>query len=142
MFLYTKQRTPILSSSSALYRSENGICSEEQISEVAPPMRRSEDVSGQRDIDQCPSIWPVTCLAEVVRSQTRVIWIVAVTFCVTLSAEAQQTDDLQRQLQRLEQRYEQTTRELQEQIAALQQQIQKRDETKQLKQKKREPFRR
>src|SRR5437899_1896143 len=79
----------------------------------------------------CPSMWPVTCLTEVVRSQTRVIWIVAVTFCLTLSAEAQQTDDLQRQLQRLEQRYEQTTRELQEQIAALQQQIQKRDETKQ-----------
>jgi len=80
MFLYTKQRTRFSVHRRLCIGAENGNLFGRTNSEVAPPMRRSEDVSGQRDIDQCPSIWPVTCLAEVVRSQTRVIWIRRVTF--------------------------------------------------------------
>ena len=48
-----------------------------------------------------------------------------------IPAHARQSDDLQQQLQQLVQQYEQTTRELRDRITALEQQIQKRQETTQ-----------
>jgi len=59
------------------------------------------------------------------------VWIFAVVFSVVLPAHAQETDALQKQLQQLKQHYEETTRELQERIAALEQQIMKLSEAKQ-----------
>src|SRR5262245_34540344 len=58
-------------------------------------------------------------------------WVVAVIFSAALPAQAQQADELQNQLQQLKQQYEQTTRELQERIAALEQQIKKENEPNQ-----------
>ena len=52
-------------------------------------------------------------------------WILAAVLSVVLSVHAQQTDDVQKQIQELKQQYEQTTRELQERIAALEQQLKK-----------------
>jgi len=49
---------------------------------------------------------------------------------VVLPAHGQQTDDVQKQIQQLKQQYEQTTRELQERIAALEQQLKKGGEAK------------
>jgi maltoporin len=46
-------------------------------------------------------------------------------------ATAQQTDEVQKQIQQLKQQYEQTTRELQERIAALEQQLKKENEARQ-----------
>ena len=46
-------------------------------------------------------------------------------------ATAQQTDEVQKQIQQLKQQYEQTTRELQERIAALEQQLKKENEGRQ-----------
>ena len=60
----------------------------------------------------------------------RIAWIVAAIFSAVLPAHAHQTDELQKQLQQLKQQYEQTTRELQELIAALEQQIKKESEAK------------
>src|SRR5215469_6187563 len=48
----------------------------------------------------------------------------AITVVLAMSASAQQTDDLQQQLQQLKQQYEQTTQDLQKRIANLEQQIQ------------------
>jgi hypothetical protein len=45
--------------------------------------------------------------------------ILALVLSVVWCAHAQQTDDVQKQIQQLKQQYEQTTRELQERIAAL-----------------------
>src|SRR5262249_21915336 len=60
----------------------------------------------------------------------KVVWILALVLSVVLSAQAQQTDDVQKQIEQLKQQYEQTTRELQERIAALEQQLKKEGEAK------------
>jgi maltoporin len=56
--------------------------------------------------------------------------ISAAVLSMVLSAHAQQNDDVQKQIQQLKQQYEQTTRELQERIAALEQQVSKEPATK------------
>jgi maltoporin len=61
----------------------------------------------------------------------RIAWTIAVIFSVMAPVHAQQTDELQKQLQQLKQQYEQTTRELQERIASLEQQIKKENEARQ-----------
>ena len=61
----------------------------------------------------------------------RFVWIFALAFSVVLPAHAQQTDELQKQLEQLKQQYEKTTRELQERIAVLEQQIKKENADKQ-----------
>src|SRR6266850_6307023 len=61
--------------------------------------------------------------------QRRFIGIIAMTAYFAIPAHARQNDDLQQQLQQLVQQYEQTTRELRDRITALEQQIQKRQET-------------
>src|SRR5215813_15290994 len=61
---------------------------------------------------------------------TKVIWILALLLSVVLSAQGQQTDDVQKQIEQLKKQYEQTTRELQERIAALEEQQKKERETK------------
>src|ERR1044072_367157 len=57
-------------------------------------------------------------------------WILVALLSVVLSVHAQQTDDVQKQIQQLKQQYEQTTRELQERIAALEQQLRKEAATR------------
>ena len=52
-------------------------------------------------------------------------------FLPVLSAPAQQTDQLEQELQQLRQQYEQTTHDLQQRIAALEQQIEKEKEARQ-----------
>ena len=61
----------------------------------------------------------------------QIAWVVAVIFSAVLPAQAQQADELQNQLQQLKQQYEQTTRELQDRIAALEQQIKNVNEANQ-----------
>src|SRR5215470_12329283 len=61
----------------------------------------------------------------------KLAWILAAVLSLVLSVHAQQTDDVQKQIQQLKQQYEQTTRELQERIAALEQQLKKESEAKQ-----------
>src|SRR6185369_906272 len=56
--------------------------------------------------------------------------IMSAVLSMVLSVHAQQNDDLQKQIQQLKQQYEQTTRELQERIAALEQQLKKEAATK------------
>jgi maltoporin len=56
--------------------------------------------------------------------------ILALVLSVVSCAHAQQTDDVQKQIQQLKQQYEQTTRELQERIVALEQQLKKESEAK------------
>jgi len=64
---------------------------------------------GQRRVD-----------ASSVRCIKGVTWMVAVIVSVVLSARAQQPDEqLQQELQQLKQQYEQTTHDLQQRIAAL-----------------------
>src|SRR5262245_12637211 len=60
----------------------------------------------------------------------KVIWILALVLFVVLPAHGQQTDDVQKQIQQLKQQYEQTTREFQERIAALEQQLKSEREAK------------
>src|SRR5258705_14008765 len=60
----------------------------------------------------------------------QLVWIFALVLYVVLPARGQQTDDVQKQIQQLKQQYEQTTRELQERIAALEQQLKKEGEAK------------
>lgn len=55
----------------------------------------------------------------------RLLLIAAVAVVVVLPAAAQQPDDLQKQLEQLKQQYEQTTREMQQRIAALEAQVEK-----------------
>src|SRR4030095_12762400 len=55
---------------------------------------------------------------------------VAAVLSLFLPVHAQQSDDVQKQIQQLKQQYEQTTRELQERIAALEQQLKKEASTK------------
>jgi len=61
----------------------------------------------------------------------RFVWIFALAFSVVSPVHAQQTDELQKQLEQLKQQYEKTTRELQERIAVLEQQIKKENADKQ-----------
>jgi Maltoporin (phage lambda and maltose receptor) len=56
------------------------------------------------------------------------VWIFALVVSVGLPTHAQQSDEVQKQIQQLKQQYEQTTRELQERIAALEQQVKKDNE--------------
>jgi maltoporin len=60
----------------------------------------------------------------------KISWILVLAFAMVLPAHAQQTDDMQKQIQQLKQQYEQTTRELLERIAALEQQQKKESETR------------
>src|SRR4030095_5978426 len=55
----------------------------------------------------------------------KLAWILAEVLSLVLSVHAQQTEDVQKQIQQLKQQYEQTTSELQEQIIALEQQLKK-----------------
>jgi maltoporin len=57
-------------------------------------------------------------------------WIFALVISVVLPTHAQQADEVQKQIQQLKQQYELTTRELQERITALEQQLKKENETK------------
>ena len=50
-------------------------------------------------------------------------FVLLLVLSVGFSAHGQQSDDVQKQVQQLKQQYEQTTRELQERIAALEQQL-------------------
>jgi len=61
----------------------------------------------------------------------RLAWIAALTLSAVLSAPAQQTDELQQELQQLKQQYEQTTHDLQQRIAFLEQRIEKEIGTRQ-----------
>src|SRR5262249_23979418 len=61
----------------------------------------------------------------------KLIASIMVTLLLALPAHAQQTDELQKQLQQLEQQYEQTTKDLRDRITALEQQIAKKQETTQ-----------
>ena len=76
----------------------------------------------------------VNCAYRVCRDShnvlTQLVWILALVLYVVLPAHGQQTDDVQKQIQQLKQQYEQTTRELQERIAALEQQLKKEGEAK------------
>ena len=56
--------------------------------------------------------------------------ILALVLSVVWCAHAQQTDDVQKQIQQLKEQYERTTRELQERIASLEQQQKKESESK------------
>src|SRR5258708_20877724 len=58
----------------------------------------------------------------------RVPWIVALVAAGGLPSPAQQPEDLQKQLQQLKQQYDATTRDLEQRIVALEQQIQKQKE--------------
>jgi maltoporin len=58
----------------------------------------------------------------------RTPWIVMLVAAGALRSAAQQPEDLQKQLQQLKQQYEATTRDLEQRIAALEQQIQKQKE--------------
>src|SRR5262245_43911086 len=62
---------------------------------------------------------------------TKVACIVALLLAVVWPGHAQQTDEVQKQIQQLKQQYEQTTRELQDRIAALEQQLKKESGTQQ-----------
>jgi maltoporin len=65
------------------------------------------------------------------RSELRlVVWIFAFVCSMVSTLHAQQTEELQKQLQQLKQQYEQTTLELQQRIAALEEQIKKENEAK------------
>jgi maltoporin len=56
--------------------------------------------------------------------------VLALVLSVVWCAHAQQTDDVQKQIQQLKEQYERTTRELQERIAVLEQQQKKESESK------------
>src|SRR5215510_15692069 len=81
--------------------------------------------STQRD-----HVVPTDQLSGLTPALNRVVWILALVLFVVLPAHGQQTEDVQKQIQQLKQQYEQTTRELQERIAALEQQLKKEEATK------------
>jgi maltoporin len=58
----------------------------------------------------------------------QLVLVFALLLAVVLPVHGQQTDEVQKQIQQLKQQYEQTTRELQERIAALEQQQKKESE--------------
>ncbi|HKE56827.1 MAG TPA: carbohydrate porin [Pyrinomonadaceae bacterium] len=60
----------------------------------------------------------------------KLAWILAAVLSLVLSVPAQQTDDVQKQIQQLKQQYEQTTRELLERITALEQQLKEQEAAK------------
>src|SRR4029450_11719004 len=60
----------------------------------------------------------------------RLASILAFVLSVVWCAHAQQTDDVQKQIQQLKEQYERTTRELQDRIAALEQQQKEESATK------------
>jgi len=61
---------------------------------------------------------------------SKLVAILALVLSVVWCAHAQQPDDVQKQIQQLKEQYERTTRELQERIAALEQQQKKPTESK------------
>jgi hypothetical protein len=61
----------------------------------------------QRD-DQIPA----HVRADLRLTLNKLAWILAAVLALNLSVHAQQTDDVQKQVQQLKQQYEQTTREL------------------------------
>src|SRR4029453_11887616 len=61
---------------------------------------------------------------------SKLVSILALVLSVVWCAHAQQSDDVQKQIQQLKEQYERTTRELQERIAALEQQQKKPSESK------------
>jgi flagellar capping protein FliD len=87
--------------------------------------RATASVRTQRD-DQVPA-HVRDCLRPTLN---KLGWTLAAVLSVVLSVHAQQTDDVQKQIQQLKQQYEQTTRELQERIAALEQQLKKEAATR------------
>jgi maltoporin len=60
----------------------------------------------------------------------RITWVLALVLSVAWCAQAQQSDEVQKQIQQLKEQYERTTRELQERIAALEQQQKQASESK------------
>jgi len=64
------------------------------------------------------------------RALNRLASILALVLCVVWCVQAQQTDDVQKQIQQLKDQYEKTTRELQERIAALEEQQKKEEASK------------
>ncbi len=58
----------------------------------------------------------------------QIAWILALVVAGVLPSAAQQPDDLQKQLEQLKQQYDATTRDLEQRIAALEQQIKKEKE--------------
>src|SRR4030095_14551202 len=75
-------------------------------------------------------------LEQLKSKQRRAVWIFAFVCSMVSPLHAQQTEELQKQLQQLKQQYEQTTLELQQRIAALEEQIKKENEGKESPQKK------
>src|SRR4030095_8402539 len=73
---------------------------------------------------------PKTLIVETLTSK-QLVWIFGLVFSAVLPAHAQQTEELQKQIQQLKQQYEQTTLELQARIAALEEQVKKSNEAKQ-----------
>src|SRR5689334_20652059 len=65
-----------------------------------------------------------------IRSLKSGVCIFGVIFLAVSPTAAQQADELQKQLEQLKQQYEKTTRDLQDRIAALEQQIKKESEDK------------
>src|SRR5260370_31446397 len=58
----------------------------------------------------------------------QIAWILALVVAGVMASAAQQPDDLQKQLEQLKQQYDATTRDLEQRIAALEQQIKKEKE--------------
>jgi maltoporin len=69
-------------------------------------------------------------ISSLTPSLNKITWSLALVLFVVLPVHAQQTDEVQKQIQQLKEQYEQTTRELQERIAALEQQQKKESETR------------
>src|SRR5215475_3733926 len=67
------------------------------------------------------------CLSTPLR---KLVSILALVLSVVWCAHAQQSDDVQKQIQQLKEQYERTTRELQERIDALEQQQKNQGESK------------
>src|ERR1700752_3604404 len=74
---------------------------------------------------QCDDQVPAHVRAGLRLTLNKLASILAAVLSLVLSVHAQQNDNVQKQIQQLKQQYEQTTRELQERIAALEQQLRK-----------------
>ena len=104
-----------------------------RLSTLKPNCRRGEQ---SQQLTLCVGSWRLIPNLEFGFSQEygrrenpiRLVCAVVVIFSGVLSASAQQPGDLQQQLQQLKQQYEETTRELQARIAALEQQVEKQKE--------------
>src|SRR5271165_7114367 len=75
-----------------------------------------------------PKSIPVAGKMRILIKLKRMPWLVALLAAAILPSAAQQPDDLQKQLELLKQQYEQTTREMQQRIAALEEQVEKQVE--------------